>query len=143
MTKQEYETMTMQLLDKSIPMEHRIHVAMHLCLTGGKEGKKVMEAILEAAARANGEALFEEKLKLAAAAFRPDFLLISAGFDAAAGDTLGRMRLTPQGYASLTRLVKGIAAQHCHGRLVSVLEGGYNRDSLAASVAAHVRTLME
>ena len=86
---------------------------------------------------------FEEKLKPAAAAFKPDFVLISAGFDAAQGDLLGRMKITPEGYAALTRIVKGIADQHCQGRLVSVLEGGYNLDVLAASVEAHVRILME
>jgi acetoin utilization deacetylase AcuC-like enzyme len=86
---------------------------------------------------------FEEKLKPAAAAFKPDFVLISAGFDAAQGDLLGRMKITPEGYAALTRIVKGIADQHCKGRLVSVLEGGYNLESLAASVEAHLRILME
>jgi acetoin utilization deacetylase AcuC-like enzyme len=87
--------------------------------------------------------IFEEKLKPAAAAFKPDFVLVSAGFDAAQGDLLGRMKLTPEGYAELTRIVKGIAVQECHGRLVSTLEGGYNLEALAASVAAHLRILME
>jgi acetoin utilization deacetylase AcuC-like enzyme len=62
---------------------------------------------------------FEEKLKPAAAAFQPDFVLISAGFDAARGDLLGRMDLTPEGYAQLTRIVKAIAQQDkagCHTR---------------------------
>ena len=86
---------------------------------------------------------FEEKLKPAAAAFQPDFVLISAGFDAARGDLLGRMDLTPEGYAQLTRIVKAIAQQYCKGRLVSVLEGGYNLEALAASVEAHVRVLVE
>ena len=52
---------------------------------------------------------FEERLKPAAEAFRPDFVLISAGFDAANGDLLGGMKVTPEGYAELTRIVKGIA----------------------------------
>ena len=86
---------------------------------------------------------FLEKLKPAAAAFQPDFVLVSAGFDAAKDDLLGRMKVTPEGYAELTRIVKGIAEQHCQGRLVSVLEGGYNLEGLAASVEAHVRVLME
>jgi len=86
---------------------------------------------------------FEEKLRPAAASFKPDFVLISAGFDAAKGDLLGQMNVTPQGYAELTRIVKGIAAEHAKGRLVSVFEGGYNLDALAASVEAHVRVLME
>jgi acetoin utilization deacetylase AcuC-like enzyme len=53
------------------------------------------------------------------------------------------MNLTPGGYAQLTRIVKAIAQQYCRGRLVSVLEGGYNLEALAASVEAHLRVLME
>jgi acetoin utilization deacetylase AcuC-like enzyme len=86
---------------------------------------------------------FEEKLRPAADAFKPDFVLISAGFDAADGDLLGRMKITPGGYGALTRIVKGIAERHCQGRLVSVLEGGYNLEVLAASVEAHVRALKQ
>ncbi len=86
---------------------------------------------------------FEEKLKPAAAGFEPDFVLVSAGFDAAQGDLLGRMKVTPSGYAELTRRVKAIAARFSRNRLVSVLEGGYNLQALAASAEAHVRELME
>jgi len=86
---------------------------------------------------------FEEKLKPAAAAFKPDFVLISAGFDAAKGDLLGRMNVTPEGYAEMTRIVRGIAEQYSKGRLVSTLEGGYNLEALAASAEAHLRVLME
>ena len=88
------------------------------------------------------KALLEE-LKSAAAAFKPDFVLVSAGFDSAKDDLLGRMRVTPEGFAELTRIVKGMAEQYCQGRLVAVLEGGYNLESLAASVEAHVRVLMQ
>jgi len=86
---------------------------------------------------------FVEELKPAAAAFKPDFVLVSAGFDSAKDDLLGRMKVTPAGFAELTRIVKGIAEQYCQGRLVTVLEGGYNLESLAASVEAHVRVLMQ
>jgi acetoin utilization deacetylase AcuC-like enzyme len=86
---------------------------------------------------------FVEELKPAAAAFKPDFVLVSTGFDAAQNDLLGQMKVTPAGYAELTRIVKGIAEQYCQGRLVTVLEGGYNLESLAASAEAHVRVLME
>jgi len=86
---------------------------------------------------------FLEELKPVAAAFKPDFVMVSAGFDAAKGDLLGQMRVTPDGYAALTRIVKQIAEQYCQGRLVAVLEGGYNLESLAASAEAHVRVLME
>jgi acetoin utilization deacetylase AcuC-like enzyme len=87
--------------------------------------------------------VFVEVLKPAAAGFRPDFVLVSAGFDSAKDDLLGRMKVTPEGFAELTRIVKGIAEQYCQGRLVTLLEGGYNLESLAASVEAHVRGLME
>jgi acetoin utilization deacetylase AcuC-like enzyme len=86
---------------------------------------------------------FEEKLKPAADAFKPNFVLVSAGFDAAQNDLLGGMRISPNGFAALTRIVKKIAEQHCQGRLVALLEGGYNLESLAASVEAHVRALQE
>jgi acetoin utilization deacetylase AcuC-like enzyme/formylglycine-generating enzyme required for sulfatase activity len=86
---------------------------------------------------------FVEQLVPAAREFRPDFVLISAGFDAHEGGRLGRMKLTADGYAELTRIVRAIADQHCRGRLVSVLEGGYRPKNLAASAEAHVRVLME
>ncbi len=87
--------------------------------------------------------IYDEKLKPAALAFKPDFILISAGFDSARADKLGRLDLTPEGYAAMTRKVREIADACCKGRIVSMLEGGYNLDALADSVEAHVRALME
>jgi acetoin utilization deacetylase AcuC-like enzyme/formylglycine-generating enzyme required for sulfatase activity len=87
--------------------------------------------------------VFENTLKPAALAFRPDFVLVSAGFDAHQDDPLGGMKLTAEGYAKLTRIVKGIAETCCDGRLVSVLEGGYDLTGLADAVEAHLGTLME
>ena len=86
---------------------------------------------------------FESKLRPAALAFAPDFTFISAGFDAHEHDTLGSMRVTADGFAALTRIVKEIAARCCHGRIVSVLEGGYDLEGLAASVETHIRVLMQ
>jgi len=86
---------------------------------------------------------FEEILKPAALAFRPDLVLVSAGFDAHENDLLGGMKVTEQGFAELTRIVKQIADRCSKGRLVSVLEGGYELEGLAASVEAHLRVLME
>ena len=86
---------------------------------------------------------FEQKLRPAALAFAPQFVFISAGFDAHENDTLGGMRVTTEGYGKLTRIVKGIANQCCQGRLVSVLEGGYGLKGLAASVETHIRVLMD
>ena len=87
--------------------------------------------------------IYDEKLKPAALAFKPDFILISAGFDSARGDLLGRLDLTPDGYSAMTKKVREIADATCKGRIVSMLEGGYNLDALADSVEAHVRALME
>jgi acetoin utilization deacetylase AcuC-like enzyme len=86
---------------------------------------------------------FEEKLRPAALAFQPDLVLISAGFDAYEHDLLGGMKVTAEGFAGLTRVCREIAEQTCRGRLVSVLEGGYNLDGLADCVEAHLRVLME
>jgi acetoin utilization deacetylase AcuC-like enzyme/formylglycine-generating enzyme required for sulfatase activity len=85
---------------------------------------------------------FEEKLAPAALAFSPDFVLISAGFDAHKDDLLGAMKVTQQGFAKLTQIAKNIAEKCCAGRLVSILEGGYGLEGLAASVEAHIRVLM-
>jgi len=84
----------------------------------------------------------ETSLAPAADRFRPDLLVISAGFDSRLGDPLGRLRLTDGDFADLTRAVIGIAARHAGGRVVSVLEGGYNLDGLASATAAHVEALM-
>lgn len=86
---------------------------------------------------------FEEKLTPAASSFSPDFVLVSAGFDSHRDDLLGGMRVTEQGFAKLTQIVKSIAEKCCSGRLVSVLEGGYGLEGLAASVEAHIRVLMQ
>lgn len=86
---------------------------------------------------------FKTKLLPAALKFRPDFTLISAGFDAHENDPLGGMKVTAQGYGELTRIVKDLAEACCGGRLVSMLEGGYDVEGLAASVEEHIRVLMQ
>jgi len=83
-----------------------------------------------------------EHLIPAVDAFRPDLVLISAGFDAHRLDPLGGMQMTADGYAELTRLVAGVAGRCCYGKIVSVLEGGYNLTGLARSVEAHIRAMM-
>jgi len=84
---------------------------------------------------------FESKLVPAVRTFKPDFILISAGFDGMRNDLLGRFDITPEGFAAITRLVVGLAGECCQGRIVSVLEGGYRLDGLGESVVAHVRAL--
>ncbi len=86
---------------------------------------------------------FEETLSPAAEGFEPDFILISAGFDAHADDPLAGMMVTDEGFEELTRIVKGIAKRYCDGRIISALEGGYNLNALARSVERHLSVLIE
>src|SRR5262245_9686346 len=80
----------------------------------------------------------EDSLVPAAERFRPEFVLVSAGFDAHRRDPLGGLLVSTEAYADATRIVRGLA-----DRVVSVLEGGYDLDALAGSVAAHVAALLE
>jgi acetoin utilization deacetylase AcuC-like enzyme len=75
--------------------------------------------------------------------FAPDLLLISAGFDAHHADPLAQLELDEADFAWVTGALCDIAARHAGGRVVSVLEGGYDLPALGASVAAHVKVLME
>jgi acetoin utilization deacetylase AcuC-like enzyme len=85
---------------------------------------------------------FDVQIAAAVRAFAPDFILISAGFDAHRDDPLAGMRVTEEGYAAMTRLVTSWAADSCEGRIVSCLEGGYDLDALGRSVEAHVAELV-
>jgi acetoin utilization deacetylase AcuC-like enzyme len=85
---------------------------------------------------------FNETFRPAALAFHPDFIIISAGFDAHKDDPLGGMNVTPEGYAAITAIIKDVAEKCCAGRLVSVLEGGYGLDGLADSAEAHISVLL-
>lgn len=87
-------------------------------------------------------AIFHKVLVPAAEQFKPELVIISAGFDAHKDDPLAGMGLTESGYAELTGIVAGIAKRHAQGRILSALEGGYNLTALAASVDAHVRGLL-
>jgi len=75
-------------------------------------------------------------------AFAPDFLMVSAGFDAHEGDPLAGLRLATEDYGWATGRLRDAAKRHCGGRLVSALEGGYDLEALADSAAAHVLALM-
>jgi acetoin utilization deacetylase AcuC-like enzyme len=85
---------------------------------------------------------FHEQLIPAAEKFKPDMILISAGFDARKDDLLGDFNITDNGFAQLTRLVMSLAKTHSQSRIVSLLEGGYNTEGLALAVEAHLKTLM-
>jgi acetoin utilization deacetylase AcuC-like enzyme len=75
--------------------------------------------------------------------FAPGLLIVSAGFDAHKSDPLAQLRLETADYAWITQELTRVAAMHCGGRIVSVLEGGYDLTALAASAATHVRCLMQ
>jgi acetoin utilization deacetylase AcuC-like enzyme len=85
---------------------------------------------------------FREALVPAAARFRPQLVMISAGFDSRAGDPLGQFTLTDADFAELTATVLEVARQHAEGRVVSVLEGGYALDGLRSAVRSHLSRLI-
>lgn len=87
-------------------------------------------------------AAFRERLMPAADSFRPDLVLVSAGFDSRIDDPLGGFRLTDDDFFELTAILCDIADRHADGRLVSTLEGGYNLAGLASAAASHVRRLL-
>jgi acetoin utilization deacetylase AcuC-like enzyme len=78
-----------------------------------------------------------------AAEFRPELVLISAGFDAHRLDPIGDLGLEVEDYVTLTRRVLEVAQTHAGGRVVSCLEGGYHWNATAESVSAHLRALIE
>jgi len=92
--------------------------------------------------RAEIFAAFEKQLVPAVDDFKPELVLISAGFDSRVGDPLGQFLLTDADFADLTKLVRGIADRHAKGRVVSLLEGGYNLSGLASAATAHVQALL-
>ncbi|BCA54315.1 histone deacetylase [Nitrospira sp. KM1] len=87
--------------------------------------------------------IFETVLVPVADEFKPEFVIISAGFDAHHEDPLASMALTESGYAALTQIVVSIAKRHCGARILSSLEGGYNLRALGASVDAHLTALLD
>lgn len=87
-------------------------------------------------------AAFEQRILPRLNAFAPEFLIISAGFDAHRRDPLGNLNLVEADYIYATEALIAIADRHARGRIVSVLEGGYDLQALANSTAAHVATLM-
>ncbi len=88
-------------------------------------------------------AAFQDDLVPAANRFKPDLVIISAGFDSRLGDPLGRFRLTDDDFVELTGIVLDIAKEHAEGRVISILEGGYNLDGLASAATAHCRRLKQ
>jgi acetoin utilization deacetylase AcuC-like enzyme len=85
---------------------------------------------------------FQQRLLPSAEEFRPDVILISAGFDSRVNDPLGLFLLTDEDFRDLTRVMTDFAAEYCGGRLISVLEGGYNLEGLALATEAHISALL-
>jgi acetoin utilization deacetylase AcuC-like enzyme len=86
-------------------------------------------------------AAFTDRILPALDRFKPEVIFISAGFDSRIDDPLGQFRLTDADFITLTRHLLEAAQTHCEGRLISVLEGGYNLGGLAKAVTAHVGEL--
>jgi acetoin utilization deacetylase AcuC-like enzyme len=91
---------------------------------------------------AAAERVFAEIIAPAAQRFRPDFLLVSAGYDGHWRDPLASLQFTTTGYFRQVRALRALAQEHCGGRMTLVLEGGYDREALAASVVASLHALL-
>lgn len=87
--------------------------------------------------------IFDKELMPAMDAFKPQFVIISAGFDAHIDDPLSATRVTEDGFSKMTNRALAIAADHADGRLISVLEGGYSLEGLSLSVEAHLQVLLD
>ncbi|HEX8197927.1 MAG TPA: histone deacetylase [Pyrinomonadaceae bacterium] len=85
--------------------------------------------------------MFEAAIENIAGQFKPDLIIVSAGFDAHRTDPLGQLQLENEDFVSLTRTVKNWAKEACGGKVVSCLEGGYNLKTLGETVRAHVSEL--
>jgi acetoin utilization deacetylase AcuC-like enzyme len=109
----------------------------------GENGENIVNAPLRPGA--GGQAFrdaMSNRVLPALRQFQPDILLVSAGFDAHARDSLANLTLTTEDFAWITQQLLAVAADCCDGRLVSVLEGGYDLQALADCVAVHVQELM-
>lgn len=109
----------------------------------GAHGQIVNIPLREGSGGGVMRAAYEALAFPALTAWKPELILISAGFDAHADDPLAGLEWLAEDYAWLTRRICEIADATCGGRVVSCLEGGYDLGALAASVAAHVGVLME
>jgi acetoin utilization deacetylase AcuC-like enzyme len=86
--------------------------------------------------------VYDEVLIPVARRFRPQLVLVSAGYDAHWSDQISQMQLSVTGFANVGRLLKGLAEELCDERIVFTLEGGYNLDALAASTRATIDVLL-
>ncbi len=115
--------------------------------TGAVSERGAHDTIVNAPLRArdNGEQFREAmttRILPRLESFAPDLIIVSAGFDAHWRDPLGSVELVEADYAWITEELMDVARRHCNGRIVSLMEGGYDLQGLAKSAAAHVETLM-
>lgn len=87
--------------------------------------------------------IFFEILKPVIEQYKPEFILVSAGFDTYFKDPLGGMKVTPEGFAKMTRFLKEMSETHCGGKIVFILEGGYNLDGIWLSTKEVLEELLE
>lgn len=111
--------------------------------TGSGLGKTLNLPVTMGTSRDRYLSWFARELEQFADKIRPQLVLLSAGFDAHRLDPIGSLGLETEDFADLTRIVLDVAATHAEGRVVSVLEGGYNPPILADCVAAHLRELID
>ncbi len=109
---------------------------------GAGEGYTLNAPMAPGSGDAEYRMAFEQLLPPAMDRFRPEFIIVSAGFDAHRDDPLADIQLTAEGYGFMTRFVADISNEWCGGRIVSILEGGYERESLTQCTERHIRELM-
>jgi acetoin utilization deacetylase AcuC-like enzyme len=109
----------------------------------GAQGATVNVGLPSGAGDADYAAVFDHVFVPALDRFRPDLVLISAGFDAFEHDPLAGMRVTHAGFAAMARRLRAVADRHAEGRLVAVLEGGYDLDGLAGGMTGVLSVMAE
>lgn len=108
---------------------------------GKGEGVTLNVPLREGTSARDHRQAFSDALKAIEATFPPDLIIISAGFDSRRGDPLGGLMLEDADFREMTKEVMGMAERHGHDRVVSVLEGGYNLDTLGETVRTHIAAL--
>ena len=109
--------------------------------TGAGLGKTINVPVSFGTSRKDYLAVFRKKLESFADAFKPELIILSAGFDAHAEDPVGNLGLENEDYVEMTLILTQIAQNHTAGKLVTVLEGGYNPAILAGCVSEHIETI--
>lgn len=110
---------------------------------GEGEGSTLNVPLMPGADDAKYREVFEQRILPKVGDFDPEVLMISAGFDAAAEDPLGHMKVSAEGFVWMTRKLTEVAEECCEGRVISVLEGGYDLAALGRDAAGHVGAMGE